>query len=81
MGRRSHTRTLGLWMNGARVGTWVSVQPSHLEQRGCTRDDGAHQYEQVGTYAVQIPEARTQSALQNPFPATDDAHVEHWRPT
>jgi serine/threonine-protein kinase HipA len=22
MGRRSHTRTLGLWMNGARVGTW-----------------------------------------------------------
>lgn len=22
MGRRSHTRTLGLWMNGARVGSW-----------------------------------------------------------
>lgn len=22
MGRRSHSRTLGLWMNGARVGTW-----------------------------------------------------------
>ena len=22
MGRNSHTRTLGLWMNGARVGTW-----------------------------------------------------------
>lgn len=22
MGRRSHTRSLGLWMNGARVGTW-----------------------------------------------------------
>ncbi|OYV48172.1 MAG: toxin HipA, partial [Burkholderiales bacterium 21-58-4] len=22
MGRRSHTRTLGLWMNGAFVGTW-----------------------------------------------------------
>lgn len=26
MGRRSHTRTLGLWMNGAYVGTW-SIQP------------------------------------------------------
>jgi len=23
MGRHSHVRTLGLWMNGARVGTWV----------------------------------------------------------
>ena len=22
MERRSHTRMLGLWMNGARVGTW-----------------------------------------------------------
>ena len=22
MGRRSRTRTLGLWMNGARVGAW-----------------------------------------------------------
>ncbi|HEY9109259.1 MAG TPA: type II toxin-antitoxin system HipA family toxin [Roseateles sp.] len=27
MGRRSHTRTLGLWMNGARVGTW-SLAPT-----------------------------------------------------
>ena len=27
MGRRSHTRTLGLWMNGARVGTW-SLAPN-----------------------------------------------------
>lgn len=27
MGRRSHSRTLGLWMNGAFVGTW-SLQPS-----------------------------------------------------
>lgn len=27
MGRRSHTRTLGLWMNGARVGTW-SMAPN-----------------------------------------------------
>ncbi|MGQ3052903.1 MAG: type II toxin-antitoxin system HipA family toxin [Roseateles sp.] len=28
MGRRSHTRTLGLWMNGARVGTW-SLAPNN----------------------------------------------------
>ena len=27
MGRRSHTRTLGLWMNGAKVGTW-SLSPN-----------------------------------------------------
>jgi serine/threonine-protein kinase HipA len=27
MGRHSHTRTLGLWMNGARVGTW-SLAPN-----------------------------------------------------
>ena len=27
MGRRSHTRTLGLWMNGARLGTW-SLAPN-----------------------------------------------------
>ncbi len=27
MGRRSHTRTLGLWMNGAYVGTW-SLTPN-----------------------------------------------------
>jgi serine/threonine-protein kinase HipA len=27
MGRRSHTRTLGLWMNGLRVGTW-SIAPN-----------------------------------------------------
>ena len=27
MGRRSHTRTLGLWMNGARVGRW-SLAPN-----------------------------------------------------
>lgn len=27
MGRRSHTRTMGLWMNGARVGTW-SMAPN-----------------------------------------------------
>lgn len=27
MGRRSHTRTLGLWMNGAFVGTW-SLKPN-----------------------------------------------------
>ncbi|ANH67247.1 type II toxin-antitoxin system HipA family toxin [Mitsuaria sp. 7] len=27
MGRRSHTRTLGLWMNGARVGQW-SLAPN-----------------------------------------------------
>jgi len=27
MGRRSHTRTLGLWMNGTRVGTW-SLAPN-----------------------------------------------------
>ncbi|HEY9107165.1 MAG TPA: type II toxin-antitoxin system HipA family toxin [Roseateles sp.] len=27
MGRRSHTRTLGLWMNGARVGSW-SLAPN-----------------------------------------------------
>jgi serine/threonine-protein kinase HipA len=27
MGRRSHTRTLALWMNGARVGTW-SLAPN-----------------------------------------------------
>lgn len=27
MGRRSHTRTLGLWMNGAYVGSW-SLTPN-----------------------------------------------------
>ena len=33
MGRRSHTRTLGLWMNGARVGTWslTSNAPDTLQ--------------------------------------------------
>jgi len=27
MGRRSHTRSLGLWMNGAFIGTW-SLAPN-----------------------------------------------------
>lgn len=29
MGRRSHTRTLGLWMNGALVGTWALAPNTH----------------------------------------------------
>lgn len=42
MGRRSHTRTLGLWMNGERVGTWsltpqapdtLQYDPSWIESR------------------------------------------------
>ena len=36
----------------------VSVWPPHLEPRRGAPDDGAHQFEQVGTYATQIPEAR-----------------------
>jgi hypothetical protein len=36
----------------------VSVWPFHLELRYGAVDDGAHQFEQVGTFATQIPEAR-----------------------
>ena len=43
----------------------VSVLPSHLERPRGAPDDGAHQFEQVGTYATQIPAARARRRVQD----------------
>jgi len=44
----------------------VSVQPSHLDRGEPARDDGAHQFEQVGTYAIQFQTARARRRVQGP---------------
>jgi hypothetical protein len=46
----------------------VSVRPSHLERCLGAPDDGAHQFEEVGTYATQIPEARARRRVQGSSP-------------